>query len=308
MVSGAKICWLSSLIEGDGTICILKHHKYKNANIILYDPCIMFANTDYTLVYSAKKNLDKIIHKNLTVYKEAVKKSFKTIYKIKLSSDDAVYVGRKLMPYMIEKKSQMRELINLQNIKKLNNFKKRSPKILIKMENTYQRCKRLKTPSFRNIVPDSRHSVSKFGNQWLAGLIDTEGSIYLFKHHTNMYVSCLVITNTSYRLISEAKYIVESILHKNIDLLITQNSYKRDVYRIRLLGRNAEQICRHTLPYLISKNRQARLICSIQRLKLQQKKRPYPLYVSNKMNDIYINSRNLNLRGLAKPMVNLVGR
>ncbi|HUC38904.1 MAG TPA: LAGLIDADG family homing endonuclease [Candidatus Acidoferrum sp.] len=256
----------------------------------------MFANTDYKLVDVAKKILKKLILKDLKIYKEILKSSLKTIYKIKISSNEAVLVGKKLLPYMVEKKGQMKQLIYLQDIKKVNNFQKRSKKTLALMEKAYQKCKDLKRDAVLvDLDFTTKNRISKFGALWLAGLVDTEGSIYLFKHHIDRYVSCLVITNTSYRIISEARYIIESRLGKSIKLIIEKRPEHQDVYRIRLLGENAKEICRYILPHMISKNKQAKLILDIQNLKI--KKRPYSTKVSNRMGTLYASSRYLNHRG-----------
>lgn len=256
----------------------------------------MFANTNYDIVNRARFVISDIIGKQINIYQENVKNSSKIIFRVKLSPHDAVNICRNILPHLIEKRTQADSLIRLQKLKKPNKFKKRSKLITDKMENLYQFCKNEKIP---HKILYSKY-VGDIGNLdigWLSGLIDTEGAIYLFRHHRTKYVSCVTITNTSYGLIAKSREIIEEILGRQIEIMNIKKENRRRVFIIRLLGENAAILCKTIIPYLIAKKKQAKAIIEIQKLKRKQHKRPYPIVVSNKMNEIYYSLRVLNKRG-----------
>jgi DNA modification methylase len=114
---------------------------------------------------------------------------------------------------------------------------------------------------------------------WLAGILDSEGSIYATKHdrrddttrhYKNVsYEGYVEIVNTDSRLIEIASKIISEILNKEVAINIRdlENKGYRNVYRITLFGEDASKLCEILLPYLITKKERAKLLIELQKTK-----------------------------------------
>lgn len=101
---------------------------------------------------------------------------------------------------------------------------------------------------------------------WLAGIIDGEGSISMFRDKKGKNTVMVNITNSDLLLLNKCKKIVSIILNKEIKIY-TKNCYvyqvvkpKKQVYTIEIRHfKNLSSLLRLLLPYLTSKKQKAEM-------------------------------------------------
>jgi DNA modification methylase len=145
---------------------------------------------------------------------------------------------------------------------------------------------------------------------WLAGILDSEGSIYATKHdrrddttrhYKNVsYEGYVEIVNTDSRLIEIVSKIISEILNKEVAINIRdlENKGYRNVYRITLFGEDAFKLCEILLPYLITKKERAKLLIELQKTK--EIRKPFsetPEEIIKKREEIYEKIRFYNQYG-----------
>jgi DNA modification methylase len=145
---------------------------------------------------------------------------------------------------------------------------------------------------------------------WLAGILDSEGSIYASehdrrndteRHYKNIsYEGYVEIVNTDSRLIEVASKIISRILNKEVTINVRdlESEGYRNVYRITLFGEDASKLCEVLLPYLITKRERAKLLIELQKTK--EIRKPFsetPEEIIKKREEIYEKIRFYNQYG-----------
>jgi len=124
-------------------------------------------------------------------------------------------------------------------------------------------------PKGKNPGNFCQHS-NKVGLIWVAGIIDSEGSIYVSKskrgdksYKNPEYELCLEIVNTDRRLLERMVDILDlgKIKYKKT------SGDRKGIYQIRYYAKKARKVLEKVFPFLITKRKRARLVISLRETK-----------------------------------------
>lgn len=142
----------------------------------------------------------------------------------------------------------------------------------------------------KKIVPDPIDSLTDVERAYIAGLLDGEGSLYIQSLGRRQGKESL---HPSLRISMTHKGVISWLAEKfgvsrlytlpprNVDRFING---KRPQYTVSLFGKRAQRLARVTLPYLIVKSEQARIIIE------------FPILAQGKRVDIETRQARINLR------------
>ena len=99
MITKEQWAYLAGIIDGEGTITILKHDQYKR-NTFVYKPRIIVGNTDYNLIMWLLNNFDGTILKNKIRYHQRKQHYMWRIFK----RSDIYEIMINIQSYLIIKK------------------------------------------------------------------------------------------------------------------------------------------------------------------------------------------------------------
>lgn len=105
----AQLIYLAGIVDGEGHICLTRQTKRKNGNVYYHDsPRIIVSNTNLELLewltdnfggsyYTSKKPSDR----------------YKQCYAWSLVGRNAIELGKRLEPYLIVKREQLKRIIGV---------------------------------------------------------------------------------------------------------------------------------------------------------------------------------------------------
>lgn len=252
----SKYEYLAGFIDGDGSISIVSEKQVTP----YYCPKIAVYNTDYNIVEIFRKEFGGNI-----IIKTPKKNGHKIPYEWRLKGKSAFLLLKKFQPFLVIKKPQANLCLALYDIRNHFSRKKCNRKALLsQFEKLKSECAKLNIRG-KNKKMISGTAKTEINFKYLAGMIESDGSIYTARIKSKYYRAMITVTNCDKDLV----YSIRDKYGGSKTKYIPSKKNENVVYSWNICGKNAQYIIEGIFPFLQIKKRQARLLLRL--IKLQKK-------------------------------------
>lgn len=249
-----KMAYIAGLIDGDGSISLIKRSDKKCLSPLYY-PSIQLSKSTPLLA--------DFLHESFGGYKQHVQRDAKKPeYKWRLERvSNVMPLLENITPYLCAKKRQA-ELI-IEYAKKWNPSSGSRPidgEVLFYRESVHQKIKQLnaKRDMKEQITASKEVKMVPYFWAYLAGLIDTDGSFSIKKEKTGAYSASILLSLMN---VNPLSLIQKNCKYGSVFLVKSPQTKQKFYYRFGVYNRKkAIEVIKKLLPYLMHKREQALIL------------------------------------------------
>lgn len=295
------ITYLAALVDGEGTIGI---NKSRGRHYSLF---LSIGNTSEELIDYLKNEYGGMKHGPYT----PKLKNARNVFEWKCSNRKAINLIKKILPYLNIKQLQASLAIeSWEDTFRINyrNGMNRMPKFALdKREYYHAQMKQLnvkgKQEQYEQNETEQKENYSNTNNilmiQYLAGIIDGEGTIGIKKSRNIHYSILLSVSNTSKSLIV---YLKENFDGSMSGPHSQKKENEKDRFEWQCSGKKAIKLIKRVQPYLIVKHKQAELAIEAWNdtfiINYNSGTNRIPQYAIYKREKYFLDMRKLNKKGI----------